>query len=100
MKERRKYIRFPIITNVRYKLAKSPDIEKNCLSKNFSDKGMNILVRKKIAVGKKIKLSFYLPPDPEPVQAEAKVVWSKKKKQGQVETGIKFTQLSKKIIKK
>jgi c-di-GMP-binding flagellar brake protein YcgR len=100
MKERRKYLRFPIVTNVKYKLLEEGDTEKNCLSKDLSNKGAKLLVRKKIAVGKKIKLSFYLPPDPEPVNAEGKVIWSKKSKQGQIETGIKFTHTSREIIEK
>ncbi len=97
MKERRKYLRFPIVTNVVYRLPEEPNAEKSCTSKDLSDKGINISVRKKIAVGKKIKLSFYLPPDPEPVEAEGKVIWSRKGKQGKVETGIEFTSTSRKI---
>ena len=98
MKERRKYVRFPIITNVKYSLATAPNKENSCLSKDFSGAGINILVRKKIAIGKMINLSFYLPPDPKPVKAQGKVIWSKKAKQGKIETGIRINYLSRKII--
>ena len=66
MKEKRKYVRFLVVTNVKYSLGEDPAKEKDCLSRDLSVKGVKLLVRKKIPVGKKIKLSFYLPPDPEP----------------------------------
>ena len=59
MKERRKYVRFPIITKVKYNLCGKPSTKDCCMSKNFSAGGINICTKQELPIGKKISLSFY-----------------------------------------
>ena len=94
MKERRKYVRFPIVTKVKYNLCGKLSTQDSCLSKNFSGHGINICTKKELPIGKKINLSFSLPIKSKPIKAEGKVVWIKKEK-GKVLTGIKFTKIDK-----
>jgi len=94
MKERRKYVRFPIVTSVKYKLCTKPEVESSCKSKNFGGDGMCIFTEKELPVGKKVELSFSLPDDPKEISAEGKIIWAKKIK-GKIHNGIKFIKINK-----
>ena len=94
MKERRKYVRFPIITNAKYKLLPTPEVECRCKSRNVGGDGINIYTKEKLPVGKKIKLLFSLPDGTKEISAEGRIIWAKKIK-GKVQNGIKFTKINK-----
>ena len=94
MRERTKYIRFPLITNVTYKKTAEADAECACVSRNISGDGMNLYLDKKLKTGEKVEMSFVLPLDPITVLAEGAVIWTRERGEKGTETGIHFTQIN------
>ncbi|UCG35557.1 MAG: PilZ domain-containing protein [Candidatus Omnitrophota bacterium] len=94
MRERRKYVRFPLITNVTYKKTEEPASECGCVSRNISGEGINLYIDKRLKPGEKMELSFILPLDPIPILVEGAVVWTRERGEKGIETGIQFTQIN------
>ncbi len=95
MKERRKYVRFPLVTSITYTLAGKKDC---CLSRNISGEGINLYLEEEMKVGDKLTLKFALPLDAEPIETEGEVVWINKHGERGKETGVKFVNISQEDI--
>ena len=90
MRERRKYVRFPLVTSVTYILASNPDKKDCCLSRNISGEGINLYLEENVNIGDKLNIKFALPLDAEPIEGEGEVIWINKHGERGKETGVKF----------
>jgi len=88
--ERRKFPRINIATNVSYAVV-IPDYEKGT-TKDISEGGMCLEMKRKVAIGTILRLEFDLPGDnPEHIEALGRVMWQKPGETlGVYATGIKF----------
>ena len=93
MKERRRYVRFPLVTSITYILADKPDKKDCCLSRNISGEGINLYLEENVEVGDKLTLKFSLPLDAEPIEGEGEVIWINKHGERGKETGVKFVDM-------
>jgi hypothetical protein len=87
--ERRKFPRIDIATNVSYAVV-IPSFEMGT-SKDISQGGLCLEMKRKIALGTILRLEFDLPGDkPEHIEALGRVMWQKHKQDETYSTGIKF----------
>ena len=91
MKERRKYVRFPLVTSITYTIAGKKDC---CLSRNISGEGINLYLEEEMKIGDKVTLKFSLPLDAELIEAEGEVIWINKHGERGKEIGVKFVGMS------
>lgn len=78
--ERRRFIRFDLDTNIKFKFFESIDIGESIKgkSKNLSAEGVCIVTEKEIPRNKNIELDISLPGKKRPVKIHGKVMWTHK----------------------
>ncbi len=87
--ERRQFPRTNVTTNVNFAVV-MPAYEVGT-TKDLSQGGISLDVKRKLAAGTILRLEFDLPGDkPEHIEALGKVVWQKPKEDELFSTGIKF----------
>jgi hypothetical protein len=87
--ERRKFPRIDIATNVTFAVV-IPSFEAGT-SKDISQGGMCLEMKRKLALGTILRLEFDLPGDnPEHIEALGRVMWQRHKQDEFYSTGIKF----------
>lgn len=93
MKERRRYVRIDLCTQVEYEILPMQSPLK-AESKNISAGGLCLLADREMPPGTILHLKFYLP-DKEKTYVESlgRVVWQKKENEGYL-TGIEFKNIS------
>jgi hypothetical protein len=87
MRERRKYIRIPNVSQIKYELFGSPKVYSSVLC-NISPEGLSFMVHDFISVGTKLKVTFaygdYF------YGGSAKVIWCRKEDDIKYRVGAKF----------
>ena len=93
MKERRRYVRIDLCTQIEYEILPMHSPLK-AESKNISAGGLCLLTDREIPPGTILRLKFYLP-DREKTYVESlgRVVWQKKENEGYL-TGIEFKNIN------
>ena len=94
MRERRKYVRFPLVANVKYSHLNKPEEEKECLSIDLSAVGIKLCLKKALPIGERLKVSFTLPVDSTPILVEGRVSWTIERGSDKTEVGIEFMKIS------
>ena len=93
MKERRRYVRIDLCTQVEYEILPMQSPLK-AETKNISAGGLCLLVDEEIQPGAVLHLKFYLPDKEKTcVESLGRVVWQKKDDRGYL-TGIEFKNIS------
>ena len=82
--ERRRFIRFDLDTNIKFRIFDDLHIEENIKTKakNLSAEGVCIVTEKNFPVNKNIELEISLPGRKRPVKVRGKIIWSQKIKGG------------------
>ena len=94
--ERRRFIRFDLDTNVKFKYFDNIDENIRCKSKNLSAEGVCIVTDREMPRDKDVELDISLPGRKRPVRIRGKILWTHKiksadkKKQDHYEAGIKL----------
>lgn len=90
MEERRKFMRFPAILDVIYRIPERP-IDSKCISKDFSREGIGFSVNEWLVPGTVLDLQIDIADDDIAVFARGKVIWLESTGQGsRFDTGIEF----------
>ena len=74
--ERRKFIRFDLDTNVRFRFLQNIDEYLKGKAKNLSAEGVCIVTEKTIPIDKDVELAISLPGRKSPIRIRGKVVWT------------------------
>ena len=96
--ERRKFIRFDLDANIKFKFLDKANVSENLngKAKNLSAQGVCIVTEKEVPIDKDIELDISLPGKKDPVRVHGKAVWVQKikgagkDKTGHFETGIEI----------
>ncbi len=100
VEEHRNFVRSNISTMVKYKIKNSELDENQCLSVDISSTGLKVFVKKELEKDTQILMSFNLPDDTDPIIAEGKIIWTKRREEKFYEEGIEFTNISENHVKK
>ncbi|MEW5946452.1 MAG: ATP-binding protein [bacterium] len=94
MKERRAYVRVPIISVLHHIVPDSLEVRKVPLQ-NIGGGGLNFLCRDEFREGEAIEVEFTLPGDDAPICADGVVMWSNRSRteKGLYEVGLRFERI-------
>lgn len=96
MQERRKFIRFNVPIEVRYR-APQGAIEGSSLSRDFSREGIGLTLNERLAHGATLGLEMSIPGEIAPIIALGQVAWVKEtgaERRDRFDAGIKLTRIS------
>ena len=91
MRERRKFVRLGLVTDVDIKHAAG---RFTCVSHNISGEGIRVRAEQDISMGSELTMSFCLPGEEDPITVPGIVVWSRRLHEGLVDIGIDFVRMT------